>query len=450
MLSKNKLKKLKILAIIPARGDSKGLQQKNIKPLIGKPLIAWTIEQSKQSKLIDRCIVNTDNSEIKRIAHIYGAETPFLRPKKLARSTTSIYKVIIHTLNYLQKQKDIYDIIVLLEPTSPLRKDGDIDNAIQLFINNIHRAQSLVSVGEIHIENPYIDKKISYNFVKPFIHNHINLYQRQQFPKVYFPYGVIYMSTVEAFKKYKTFYQKKTIPYFIERWQNYEIDDIYDFLFVETILKHKLFTADMPSKQYHADRIIIQGKRVYLKNFTREHLYDKRYLTWLRDREVVKSIGRNEYLDKPVSLLEIEEYVKGLWLSDNNLFFALYHKKNNTFIGTFKIGKIDWQAKTADIGIMIGNKLYWGHGLCKDILTSVCHYAFSNLGIRKLTGGCFENNIAMCKCFEYVGFHKEGVREKQYLLEGTFVNHILYGLFKQELYSRHALTEIVIKQNPKE
>ena len=234
------LKNKKIIAIIPARGGSKGLPKKHIKILAGKPLIAWTIRQVQKSKLIDKLIVNTDNKEIAKIARKYKVEVPFLRPKELAQDNSSIYDVIFHTIDWFNKKGFNFDIIILLEPTSPLRKDEDIDNAIRLFLKNIDKADSLVSVGEIQLESPFIAKKIERGYVKPFIKINKNFYQRQQLAKTYFPYGVIYLSKVKMLKKYKNFYQKKTIPYLIERWQNYEIDDIFDFICVEAILKSKL------------------------------------------------------------------------------------------------------------------------------------------------------------------------------------------------------------------
>ena len=96
-----------------------------------------------------------------------------------------------------------------------------------------------MSLGEVHLENPYITKVINNGYVKPLIKGK-KITQRQQLPKIYFPYGVIYASKVSALKKEKTFYQKKTIPFLIERWQNYEIDDIFDLFCVEAILKNKL------------------------------------------------------------------------------------------------------------------------------------------------------------------------------------------------------------------
>ncbi len=232
--------KYKILAIIPARGGSKELPNKNIRSLLGKPLIAWTIGQAIRSKHIDNLIVSTDSKDIAKIAKKYGARVPFLRPKRLAKDKSLIYDAIMHAVKWFEKRGEFFDIVVLLEPTSPLRKDFDIDNAIEFFIKNMKRADSLVSLGEVQLEKPHILKNVKKGSVIPFMKNKNRFYQRQQLPKVYFPYGVIYISKTDVLKKNKTFYGQRTMPYFIERWQNYEIDDLYDFLCHESILKIKL------------------------------------------------------------------------------------------------------------------------------------------------------------------------------------------------------------------
>jgi len=117
----------KILALIPARGGSKGLPGKNIKPLLGKPLIAWTIEQAKASKYVDRVVVSTDDDEIAEVAIRYGAEVPFLRPKELARDDSPTIDAILHALDFFSDKGERFDLLALLEPTSPLRDSEDID-----------------------------------------------------------------------------------------------------------------------------------------------------------------------------------------------------------------------------------------------------------------------------------------------------------------------------------
>jgi CMP-N,N'-diacetyllegionaminic acid synthase len=231
----------RILAVIPARGGSKGLPGKNIRLLLGKPLVAWSIEQALSSTYIDKVVVSTENSIIASIARRYNADVPFLRPKKLATSKAKTMDVIFHLVEYLNKREKNFDYIVLLQPTSPLREIYDLDTAIKKLIDKSRVCDSIVSVGEIGLENPYIAKLIINGYVVPLIKDYKKaFFQRQQLPKTFFPYGVIYASKIEVLKKKKTFYHKKTIPYFIQRWQNYEIDDIWDFVCIEAILKERL------------------------------------------------------------------------------------------------------------------------------------------------------------------------------------------------------------------
>lgn len=191
---------MRVLGIIPARSGSKRLPKKNIKPLLGKPLIDWTIIQAVNCGYFDDVVVSSDSREVLARAGPYGLK----RPKRLAKDDSSTVDVALYVLGQLDKK---FDAIAILEPTSPLRKKDDIDNAIKL-LND--KANAVVSMGKVP------------NMI------------------AYFPYGVIYLIKVEALKKYRTFYPPKTIPYLIERWQTYEIDDIWDFYCVEAIMRKRL------------------------------------------------------------------------------------------------------------------------------------------------------------------------------------------------------------------
>lgn len=232
----------KILGLIPARGGSKGLPGKNIRPLYGKPLIAWTIEQGLTSKYLDELIVSTDDEEITEVSRGYGAEVPFLRPKELATDEAKTIDVVVHALEFLKQQEGLeFDYLALLEPTSPLRKNGDIDESIAKLIDNSKNADCLVSLGKISLEHPEITKIMDkYGYVKPFYEQKVIATRRQDYSDAYFPYGVIYLSKVETLLSSKTFYQERTLAFLIEGWQNYEVDDIYDFMVIETILKQKM------------------------------------------------------------------------------------------------------------------------------------------------------------------------------------------------------------------
>jgi CMP-N-acetylneuraminic acid synthetase len=228
----------KILAIIPARGGSKGLPGKNIKILDGKPLIGWTIEQAKCSKYIDEIFVSTDSREIADTALLFGVEVPELRPIELAADNSPSSDFVLYTIDYYEKQGRFFDYIILLEPTSPLRKKGDIDNMISLLKENPN-ATGVVSFGMVHTEHPSIVKKMSGdNKFIPYVEDN-KVVRRQDLSEAYFPYGVGYLVEKSHFIETKQFYSSSFVPYFIERWQNYEIDDIYDFICIESILKYK-------------------------------------------------------------------------------------------------------------------------------------------------------------------------------------------------------------------
>ncbi len=232
-------KNKKIIAIIPARGGSKGLKKKNIKLLCDKPLIAHTIENAKKSKYLDEIMITTDSEEIANIANEYGANTPFLRPEHLASDTATSFDATIHVLDFYEKELNkTFDYLILLEPTSPLREDDDIDNMIEKLLENSDSFDSLCSIGEIN-EHPSIVKKIEDNNLVPFCAQLELTTRRQDNQTAYFPYGVGYLVSTKALKEEKTFYTKRNNYYKIKRYQCYEIDDIFDFLAIENIMNYK-------------------------------------------------------------------------------------------------------------------------------------------------------------------------------------------------------------------
>jgi CMP-N,N'-diacetyllegionaminic acid synthase len=223
--------RIKTLAIIPARKGSKRLPGKNVKMLMGKPLIAWTIEQAKRCEYFDEIIISTDCSEIANIAQEFGASVPFLRPKELSQDLSSSMDLVEHALNHYVSEGVHFDNVALLEPTSPLRKKDDLNNAMSSFLEKSEKYHSLISVGKIEREHPSIIKRISEDYqLSPYT-------ECPDKEHAYFPYGVIYASKVSALLKTKTFYQPQTLPYVIERWQNFEIDDEVDFLCTEKLIE---------------------------------------------------------------------------------------------------------------------------------------------------------------------------------------------------------------------
>ena len=218
----------KILAIIPARGGSKGLPGKNIKPLLGKPLIGWTIEQALASEYIDEIFVSTDSREIADVAETFGVQVPDLRPEELANDTASSMDFILYTLYLLEKRGKKFSYIVLLEPTSPLRDVTDIDEA-----------ESIVGVCKTEAVHPAFLTKIIRGFLTPYT-NEMKAVRRQELEELYFFEGSVYVSGVEALMRRKSFYHEKCLPYVVPKWKSFEIDDFVDFKIIEALMDLKL------------------------------------------------------------------------------------------------------------------------------------------------------------------------------------------------------------------
>ncbi len=220
----------KILAVIIARGGSKGVPKKNIRMAGGKPLIAWMINAAKKSKYIDRLILSSDDKEIISVARDLGCDVPFVRPPEFAKDESPVSDVIIHTIKEIQG----YDYVMMLQPTSPLIVSEDIDGCVGFCINS--NTEAVVSVTEPQ-KNPYwtFTKKEDNKLVPVFGQKYFNM-QRQELPTVYTPTGAIYMAQSKWFIKNKSFYSELTKGYFIPKERSLDIDSELDFKVFETII----------------------------------------------------------------------------------------------------------------------------------------------------------------------------------------------------------------------
>jgi len=230
------IKGKKILAIIPARGGSKRLPRKNIIDLNGKPLIAWSIEAGLNSKYVDRVIVSTDDIEIAKISEKWGADIPFIRPKELATDIATTVDVIMHALINVEGGKKVYDYIMLLQPTSPLRSAIHVDEAIELLIE---RSMENV-VGVTEVSHPYEwTNTLPHNMsMDDFISDKAYLTRSQDFPKRYQINGAIYLIKKEAFLLCKKMISsKKSIAYIMDQNYSIDIDTENDFLLAECVTK---------------------------------------------------------------------------------------------------------------------------------------------------------------------------------------------------------------------
>ena len=226
-----------ILGLIPARGGSKGLPRKNIKLLLGKPLIAWTIEQALASKYLDRVIVSTDDKEILDISKKYGAEVPFMRPKELAMDNVKGIDVVLHAIVSLKEddRRKQYDLIMLLQPTSPLRKSVDIDKAIEFLF--LKKAKAIVSVCEVDHHPLWANTLPEDGCMKDFIRQEIMNKNRQELSVFYRLNGAIYLAYCNYLKKYRSFIGEKTFAYVMPRERSIDIDNEVDLSLAEVLIK---------------------------------------------------------------------------------------------------------------------------------------------------------------------------------------------------------------------
>lgn len=221
----------RILAVIPARGGSKGIPRKNIIDLCGKPLIAYTIEAAVNSKYIDYIMVSTDDNEIADVAISFGAQVPFLRPSELASDTAKTIDAIIHCINGLSDIGERFSDVVLLQPTEPLRTNYDIDAAIERYYEN--KRNSLVSVSEVD-DHPILIRTIQDNLLKPIL-NVSSTCRRQDMPKYYKVNGCIYINPIESIN-YNTSFNDNIIPYVMQKNHSVDIDELGDLALAEFYL----------------------------------------------------------------------------------------------------------------------------------------------------------------------------------------------------------------------
>jgi len=221
----------KILAVIPARGGSKRLPNKNILSLKGKPLISWTIDEASKSKYIDKVIVSTDSKEIAELSRKLKAEVPFVRPEYLSSDSADSISVIKHAIEFYKNE---YDYAVLLQPTSPLRKVADIDKAIELLSEEV---QSVVSVTECEHSPLWTNTLPKDSSLKSFINPEIKNTRSQDLPTFFRLNGAIYVAEVDYMIRNNGFFGDNSKAYVMPQDLSVDIDTQIDFLLAELLIE---------------------------------------------------------------------------------------------------------------------------------------------------------------------------------------------------------------------
>lgn len=228
---------MKTLVIIPARGGSKGIPHKNIKPLNGKPLIHYTIDVARGISEDKDICVSTDDPEIIKCVEDYGLKIPFVRPAELATDTAGTYEVLLHALDYYEKQGKHYDVVLLLQNTSPFRTSEHVKEAIKLYRNDI---DMVVSVNETRT-NPYYNcfEEDKEGFLKKTVESDMFV-RRQDAPKTYEYNGAIYVINAEQLKKMPLGKFTRRVKYVMDDLHSVDLDNMIDWKFAEFIIKEGL------------------------------------------------------------------------------------------------------------------------------------------------------------------------------------------------------------------
>lgn len=228
---------MRYLIVIPARGGSKGIPRKNIKPFAGKPLIYYTIDTAREIVSDEDICVSTDDDEIIQVVENYGLRVPFKRPEELATDTAGTYEVLLHALDFYEKQGRHYDVLILLQNTSPFRTAGHVKEALNLYTSNV---DMVVSVKEC-AANPYycVFEEDGEGYL------HIckgdgNIFRRQDAPKVYEYNGAIYIMNVEKLKTTHMHKMQRRVKYVMDERSSFDLDTMNDWMIAEEIKKESL------------------------------------------------------------------------------------------------------------------------------------------------------------------------------------------------------------------
>jgi len=224
---------MSLIGIIPARGGSKGIPRKNIKLLMGRPLIDWSIDAAKQSSCVDRIIVSTEDEEIASAARELGADVPFMRPTELAADDASGIAPVLHVISRLPN----YDWVLLLQPTSPLRSAEDIEGIWQFCQER--GAPSAVSVCEVEKHPYWMYQRNAAQRLEPFIKRRPDVTRRQDLPPAYALNGALFLAKTDWLLKRQDFIGPDTLGYIMPRERSVDLDTPQDWNLVESLIKRK-------------------------------------------------------------------------------------------------------------------------------------------------------------------------------------------------------------------
>lgn len=230
---------MRVLYLIPARGGSKGLPGKNVRPLLGRPLIAWSVAAALEAARTrpGRVVVSTDDAVIAEAARSAGAEVPFIRPADLASDTASSMDVVLHALDHVEAAGEHVDLVCMLEPTSPQRTAADVLAAMDRLLST-PEAESIVGVCRTEGGHPaFLARMNGAHFIRPYEGDRFVFKRRQEIDDVYFFEGSMYIARTASLRERRSFYHERTLGHVMPKWKSFEVDDLTDLTIIEALMK---------------------------------------------------------------------------------------------------------------------------------------------------------------------------------------------------------------------
>lgn len=225
----------RVLGLVTARGGSKGVPRKNLRPVAGRPLIAWTLDAAKASRTLTQVMVSTDDPEIAMVARGMGVDVPFLRPAELSGDLSPHLDVVLHALDWLEAHRGAtFEYVCLLQPTSPLRSGQDIDAAVERAVSR--RAEAVVGITESPVQPHLIHALNSDDTLTPLLPQAAGYVRRQDVPPAYVLNGVIYVNRVESLRRDRTFMPTGTLGYRMPAERSMDVDTEADLRAAEAAL----------------------------------------------------------------------------------------------------------------------------------------------------------------------------------------------------------------------
>jgi CMP-N-acetylneuraminic acid synthetase len=229
-----------VLAVIPARGGSKGLPGKNIRPLAGKPLLAYTAEAALSCKRLNEVLLSTDSEEIAAVGRALGLKVPFLRPPEFATDNAPTILALRHAVEWFEQTRGReVSAVVTLQPTTPLRCAEDVDRAVEIFLDHQPGAESLISVCKAGEKHPLTLYEAAGDYLTPFMPGVNPTTRRQEFPLIYWRNGAVYITRRDYLFETGRIVSDRPLFYEMPRSRSVGIDDLYDFALAEIFLSYK-------------------------------------------------------------------------------------------------------------------------------------------------------------------------------------------------------------------